>query len=60
MRHKVPTNAKGAASIHRMPFGAQLLPDGAVRFRLWAPACETVSVEIAGRATPLDRRRGRA
>ena len=24
--------------MHRMPFGSELLPDGGVRFRLWAPA----------------------
>ena len=36
-----------------MPYGAHLLPDGSVRFRLWAPGCDAVSVEIEGRATPL-------
>ena len=33
-----------------LPWGAQLLPDGArTRFRLWAPSCEAVELEIAGR-----------
>ncbi len=29
---------------HEMPFGAQLLPDGRVRFRLWAPAAQRVEL----------------
>ena len=29
---------------HRMPFGAALLPSGAVRFSLWAPGAEKVSL----------------
>jgi malto-oligosyltrehalose trehalohydrolase len=36
-----------------MPFGAHVLADGSVRFRLWAPACHAVSVEVEGRAMPL-------
>jgi malto-oligosyltrehalose trehalohydrolase len=28
--------------------GAQVLDDGRVRFRLWAPACESVSLELHG------------
>ncbi|WP_247886862.1 malto-oligosyltrehalose trehalohydrolase [Azospirillum sp. SYSU D00513] len=31
---------------HAMPFGAQLQPDGSVRFRLWAPSAPAVSVEL--------------
>jgi maltooligosyltrehalose trehalohydrolase len=31
-------------SPHRMPFGAELLPEGGVRFRLWAPAREQVEL----------------
>src|SRR5256885_12208979 len=30
------------------PFGANLLPNGRTRFRLWAPAQEAVSVAIEG------------
>lgn len=33
---------------HRMPFGAELGPGGVARFRLWAPACEGISLEIEG------------
>jgi maltooligosyltrehalose trehalohydrolase len=31
-----------------LPFGAQLLDGGRVRVRLWAPACATVALELAG------------
>jgi maltooligosyltrehalose trehalohydrolase len=42
---------------HDMPFGAALQPDGTVRFRLWAPAQERVSLvlEDSGSAVPLRR-----
>ncbi|WP_413438471.1 malto-oligosyltrehalose trehalohydrolase [Sulfuriferula sp. GW1] len=30
--------------MHEMPFGASLLPDNSVRFRLWAPAAELVEL----------------
>lgn len=36
------------ARIHRMPFGAEVLPDGGVRFRLFAPAAETVQIAFGG------------
>ncbi len=38
---------------HRMPFGAEILNDGRVRFRLWAPACETVMLKLETVAAPL-------
>jgi 1,4-alpha-glucan branching enzyme/maltooligosyltrehalose trehalohydrolase len=31
-----------------MPFGARLLPDGGVAFRLWAPTAQQVSLELLG------------
>ncbi len=31
---------------HRMPFGAELTPDGAVRFRLWAPNASAVELVL--------------
>jgi len=44
--------------IHRMPFGAEL-EGSRCRFRLWAPACETVTLELgeprSARALPLER-----
>lgn len=33
---------------HRMPFGAELQADGAVRFRLWAPRHAEIRIEIDG------------
>ncbi len=36
-----------------MPFGAEVLPSGGVRFRLWAPGAHKVELEIAGRFMPL-------
>jgi maltooligosyltrehalose trehalohydrolase len=33
---------------HRMPFGAEVQNDGSVRFRLWAPSANAVSVNLAG------------
>lgn len=37
---------------HSMPFGAEPTADGAVRFRLWAPAAERVALELSDRAAP--------
>ena len=34
----------GEARRHPMPFGAEVLGDGTVRFRLWAPGVESVSL----------------
>jgi maltooligosyltrehalose trehalohydrolase len=31
---------------HAMPFGAELKPDGATRFRIWAPAAKRVDIEL--------------
>ena len=31
---------------HSMPFGAEVLTDGSVRFRLWAPNAKTVNVRL--------------
>ncbi|MBR0664774.1 malto-oligosyltrehalose trehalohydrolase [Roseomonas hellenica] len=33
---------------HRMPFGAEILPDGCVRFRLWAPPHAEIGLELDG------------
>jgi len=40
---------------HGMPFGAEVLPDGQVRFRLWAPSQEAVALvlEDAQRVLPM-------
>jgi len=36
--------------VHDMPFGASILADGKVRFRLWAPAARTVELILEKRA----------
>jgi 1,4-alpha-glucan branching enzyme len=43
--------------VHRMPFGAELAEGGA-SFRLWAPACESVELQLGrerGRSVPMHR-----
>ncbi|HLS85137.1 MAG TPA: malto-oligosyltrehalose trehalohydrolase [Burkholderiales bacterium] len=39
-----------------MPFGAQVLEGGGVRFRLWAPAATAVDLVIDNRSLPLEKR----
>ena len=42
--------------VHDMPFGANLQPDGTVRFRLWAPGQDRISLAIEQRETlPMER-----
>src|SRR5579885_3692304 len=36
-----------------MPFGAECRDDGTVRFRLWAPAAQSVVLDLSGRELPL-------
>jgi len=38
----------GTAPVRRLPIGAEPQPDGGVHFRLWAPRCREVAVEIEG------------
>jgi maltooligosyltrehalose trehalohydrolase len=38
-----------------MPFGAEVLPVGGVRFRLWAPAAEQVELSLEDRLVPMER-----
>ncbi len=41
---------------HTMPHGAEIAPDGRVRFRLWGPDCDGIRLAIAGGPTlPLER-----
>jgi malto-oligosyltrehalose trehalohydrolase len=35
------------------PHGPQILPEGRVRFRLWAPACPLIMLELSGHTEPL-------
>src|SRR5438034_666913 len=41
---------------HEMPFGAAVLPEGGVRFRLWAPAARTVGLRFERDAAQLTLR----
>lgn len=48
--HGQPQNAPASARqrTRRFPIGAEILPQGGVHFRVWAPKCETVAVELSG------------
>jgi maltooligosyltrehalose trehalohydrolase len=37
-----------AGPVRRLPIGAEPLSDGGVHFRVWAPRCREVAVEIEG------------
>jgi malto-oligosyltrehalose trehalohydrolase len=39
--------------VYELPFGAQVLADGRVRFRLWAPAQQRVGLELDGAKAAL-------
>jgi maltooligosyltrehalose trehalohydrolase len=41
-----------------LPFGAEVLPGGGVRFRLWAPGAKTVDLSIAGKFLPMQGNKG--
>ncbi len=38
----------GAAPVRRLPIGAEPQPGGGVHFRVWAPRCREVAVEVEG------------
>jgi malto-oligosyltrehalose trehalohydrolase len=46
----------GLARAHAMPFGAQILEDGTVRFRLWAPVQPRIQLRLSGEPEPLTMR----
>ena len=46
--------AQKALRKHIMPFGAELLGDGGVRFRLWAPGAQQVSLVLQDREVGMD------
>src|SRR5256886_9707098 len=39
---------------HAMPFGAEVLAEGGVRFRLWAPAARKVELVVANKSKSLN------
>lgn len=45
--------APAVRRVHAMPFGAQILADGAVRFRVWAPDHAAIALALDGAAAPL-------
>jgi malto-oligosyltrehalose trehalohydrolase len=48
--------AQKALRRHAMPFGAEVLGDGGVRFRLWAPAAQEVSLVLDNQNFPMQKR----
>ena len=40
---------------HKMPFGAEVLDDGTVRFRLWSPKAQDASVDVSSNSLPMSR-----
>jgi maltooligosyltrehalose trehalohydrolase len=44
-KHRVSTTA---APVRRLPIGAEPQPEGGVHFRVWAPRCREVTLEIEG------------
>ena len=50
-------SADAATHAHTLPFGATLLGDGSVRFRLFGPAAEHVDLALAHRERPLRMKR---
>jgi malto-oligosyltrehalose trehalohydrolase len=41
--------------VHAMPFGAELARGGGVRFRVWAPAANTVDLVFENRSKPMEK-----
>lgn len=48
------SNEGSLSRVHAMPFGAEVRPDGCVRFRLFAPTAENVQVAVESREEPLE------
>ena len=41
--------------VHAMPFGAEPVAGRGVRFRLWAPAANTVDLVFENRSRPMEK-----
>jgi maltooligosyltrehalose trehalohydrolase len=53
------SNRSGTHIAHEMPFGAQLLPQGGVRFRVWGPSVTRAELElIETRTCPMQATAG--
>jgi malto-oligosyltrehalose trehalohydrolase len=46
-------HAAATSSVHRMPFGATVTPDG-VHFAVWAPGLRSAHVEVDSRRLPME------
>src|SRR5262245_58389547 len=47
-RHKGPARKPSVSGFpRRYPIGAELLPTGGVHFRVWAPKCERVELQLS-------------
>lgn len=49
MRPEMQATSSSCTRAWPLPLGAELIDEGRVRFRLWAPACTAVQLEIEGR-----------
>src|SRR5438876_4645181 len=55
-RQSAQFSSAAAVPQRRLPIGAEALPEGGVHFRVWAPRCRELSVEIEGLPpAPLSR-----
>ncbi|MEO1017879.1 MAG: glycogen debranching protein GlgX, partial [Pseudomonadota bacterium] len=44
--NEVPPRREGDTSVHHLPFGAAILPEGGVQFRLWAPNADIIELQL--------------
>ena len=49
-RQSAQFSSAAAVPQRRLPIGAELLPEGGVHFRVWAPRCRELALEIEGSA----------
>ena len=54
----ITTEESSLTRVHRMPFGAEVQPDGKLRFRLFGPAVDSIQLKLADRAEPIPMQRG--
>ena len=38
---------------HTLPFGAELRADGSTAFRVWAPSCDSMTLDVGGLRSPM-------
>src|SRR5438477_8459255 len=47
--------AERAEIVRRLPVGAEVQPGGGVHFRIWAPRCQRVMVQVSSRGGKLNK-----